>query len=198
MNRLTVITTLMLILACGVIHADDRYRRTKQIDRAIAVLISRGIAEHKIRPRPNHRLLRSEDLRWELATAIEDATHEYPSVSPYLLIAIGFREGSFNNASVGGIGERSTFQMTPSVIRFVRRMDSRCKPTTYRGAAYCAAVLLDHYTQNECGTIEGAMLRYATGYACTPQPDRKKHQWIVRDRLGIARHLEKIGRELNE
>jgi hypothetical protein len=165
-----------------------------EVEKAMIHLMAHGMKSHKIKPHPNHPMMKDHEARKELAHAISEAAHAH-DIPEMLMVAIAYREGSFSNDKIGGIGERSSFQMLRYVAKRAQQIDPKCDLKTYHGAARCSAAWLAHWSSpGRCKNLEGAIMMYATGKGCTPT--RPKHKWIIRDRLGIAKKLERMFREV--
>lgn len=180
-----LIITLLILFTSLPVRAGE-----VEVEKAMLHIMIRGMPKHKIKAFPHHPIVRNHEARKELAHAIAEAakTHNIPEM---LMVAIAYREGSFQNDKVGGIGERSSFQMLRYVAKRAQQIDPKCDLRTYRGAARCSAAWLAHWSSpGRCKNLEGAILMYATGKTC--KPTRPKHKWIIRDRLGIAKKLEKM------
>jgi hypothetical protein len=184
MKKIAII--LMIILFCLPIRSDET--EIGRIDAAITYLLRVGLPRHKIYPWKKHPLLRKPEIREDVSKSIYAAS-EAKSVPAPILIAVGFREGSFRAESVGAIGETSMFQITPNTARIAKKLDKRCDIDTVPGSAFCAASLLSHW-KKKCGTWKGSIAVYATkGVQCNPNIPRVK--WITKDRVGIANKLQK-------
>lgn len=165
-----------------------------EVEKAMLHIMIRGMPQHKIKAHPHHIMVKNHEARKELAHAITEAAHAH-NIPEMLMVAIAYREGSFQNDKVGDIGERSSFQMLRYVAKRAQQIDPECDLKTYRGAARCSAAWLAHWSAPEkCKNLEGAILMYATGKTC--KPTRPKHRWLIRDRLGIAKKLERMFREV--
>jgi hypothetical protein len=158
------------------------------IDRAILHLCLSGLPAHDIEPFANNPIVKNPKARSALARGIVAASIDH-DINPWLMLAIAYRENSFGNTATGSRGEITVFQIVPRTLQRAREMDQRCSGDNYKGSAYCAAVLLRHWT-DLCGSVRGAMAKYATGKTCSPQS--KKVAWILWDRFGIASKLEKM------
>ncbi|MCP4540125.1 MAG: hypothetical protein GY832_23555 [Chloroflexi bacterium] len=173
-----------LLLGSLNVHAEPL---TDRLDAAIVNLLTNGMPSHNIGARPHHPMMRNPADRARLAQAIAHASQSV-ECDPWTMLAIAFREGSFTGHRTGKIGERSTFQITASAVRWARRKGySDCTLDTVEGAALCTAAIL-HEHHRRCGTEKGAVLFYATGRTC--KPDTKKLRWLARDRLSLAARLE--------
>lgn len=151
------------------------------LEKAIVHLLTKGFERHRIKPCPNHRLMKNPGLRRELVEAVFEAASKN-GLDPMLLLVIAFREGSFKNDSKGALGEESTFQIMPIKKR-------ACDLSTYIGAANCAAKLLKQNLER-CKDIQGAFVLYATGRTC--KADTSHLMWLKRDRFNLAKRLTEI------
>jgi hypothetical protein len=166
---------------------------TTGVEAAIKHMITDGIAKYRVVPNRRHQLLKSESLLSELSAAICVASQKW-NIPPMVLVAIAFRENSFRGAPVGKLGERSTFQIVPSMVKMIQSglfpwskiAEPACNLKTIDGAALCAAALLAIHRER-CGSGAGALALYATGRTCKTDTERLK--WLVGDRLGIAEYL---------
>lgn len=159
----------------------------QSVDQAIVHVLRRGIPEHQIGPHLGHTLLSHPDQRRRLAAAIVVAAKKH-QVSPWILIAVAFREGSFRGNKEGSLGERSVFQIMPATMRMIQKIEPDCSFATVEGSALCAAALLRREYNNCKGSMIGALVKYVTGKGCVAKTGHVK--WIVRDRQGIAKILE--------
>jgi hypothetical protein len=163
-----------------------------KVEKAILHLITVGLPKHRIKPWLGHPFLKDDTGLKELAAAISEAAEDH-KIPEMLMVAIAYRESTFLNDKEGDIGERSSFQMINRVARRAKMLDPQCDLKTYKGAARCSAVWLAHWSRrSRCRNLEGAIMMYATGKSCTPRTPKQK--WIVQDRLGIARELERLFR----
>jgi hypothetical protein len=178
-----LILILCLLLPMTAIASENK------IEKAIMYIINKGFPKLQVFPRKNHPLKKDIQRRKELIEAIENAHQKYPEVPEMLLVAKAFREGSFVGDKDGAIGEKTTFQMLPVTAKAAKKLEPECTLKTYKGAALCTAAWLNHW-KNKCGTLEGALVIYATGHTCKIQTRRV--QWIVHDRIRIMKALEKI------
>jgi len=157
-----------------------------EIEKGMLHLISGKMPKrYRIGPNKRNAIIRSPEHRKELAEAIHFASKKYNLKNPFWLVAISFREGSFQRVVVADseIGERSTFQISPKTEKWIaKELDEECTTKTYQGAAICAAALLDQYMK-KCGTIEGALTKYATGKRFKP------YLWSSKDRASMAFYL---------
>jgi len=157
-----------------------------QVQAAIEHLVGQGLPDEGVRPWPANPVLKDPLELEEISNAIFQAASVH-RIDPYLLIAIAFRESTFRARSVGKIGERSIFQITEYTARQIQnRVDARCSLNNHLESAFCAAAWLAHW-QRRCGNIEGAISIYASGKSCKSRT--KRTEWIVRDRLAIAKAL---------
>ena len=185
MNTLTVVVVFLILILWGwSLFADSVSRETigpEHINRAIVHILTKGLPKHKIKPNPNHRLMKQPKIREELSTAIDVQAKVY-NVPEMFLVAVAYREGSFKNDAKGLLGEASTFQVGKGLAK-------RCDLSTYNGAAECAAM---HLRENvsRCGSMRGSFMWYATGRTC--KPDHKRLKWMDWDRWTIAAKLQKI------
>lgn len=154
---------------------------------SVEAMLRDGIPARGLAARPGHPLLRDPEAFEQFSADVVEAGHAH-SVSPFLLVAIATREGSLTIGGEGLLGEQTVFQMVPAVIRVVRRYESRCSPDTIRGSAFCASAWLALW-RGRCGSWGGALSIYATGKKCKP-PQGSRAEWVVRDRLALARWLE--------
>lgn len=155
-----------------------------QVDAAVLHIVQKGIPKHGIKPRPNHPIVKDTESRKELVEGIVAAGRRW-NIPQTFLVAMAFREGSFQNDQVGEIGERSTFQMVDYVIDKLG-----CDVSTYAGAADCAAQWLSR-KRSDCGHLKGGFVRYATGRKIC-RPDTERLKWMTWDRFGIAERLSKL------
>lgn len=160
----------------------------RSVDKAIVYILSKGVPKHNIKPYPEHMLLKSPYERLRLARAIVSAAKRH-RVSRWILVATAFREGSFKGKKKGLGGELSMFQIMPGTARLIREFEPMCSFTTVESAAICAAAIL-RQGYDKCGSMSGALAKYVTGKGCKAVTARVK--WIVWDRQGIARALEKM------
>lgn len=181
---------LSLLLVLGRVSASEKAPASPEIlASAILSVCLDGVPRHKIEPFPRHPIVKNMDARLRLARAISSAVELYPRIDPFLLVAISYREGSFGLKTDGKLGEESTFQMMPRTARIISKHDPECSLEDVEGSAICAAAFLDLWSRpSRCGSIEGAISKYASGKGCRPPSLRVK--WIIWDRLGIARHLK--------
>jgi len=154
-----------------------------RLDAAMLHVLTNGLEKHRIRPNLRHVLVTRHIERRAFARALVDAGNAH-RISPWLLLAVSFRESAWMNRHPGALGDLSAFQVMPSTARAMG-----CSLSTDADAALCAASLLRHWL-DKCGTLTGALTRYATGKSCTPRSPRVL--WLTRDRLGIAKKLEKM------
>lgn len=155
------------------------------VDAAVLHIVQKGIPSHRIKPHPNHPIVKDVDGRRELVEGIVAAGRRW-NVSRTFLVAMAFREGSFQNDQVGGLEEKSTFQMVDQVINTLK-----CDVSTFAGAADCAAQWLN-VKRSQCGQcLKGGFVRYATGRRIC-RPDTEKLRWMVWDRFGIAEKLDRL------
>jgi len=160
---------------------------TEQIEKAIVHILTEGMPEHKIKPFPRHRFIRDKAARRALARSIVFSGNKQ-RISPWILVAIAFREGSFVGKKAGLLKEESTFQIVPKNIPWLKKIEPGCSLESVQGAALCAATLLRH-NYDKCGSMNGALTLYATGKRC--KSDNPHVKWLVRDRQGIERKLER-------
>lgn len=182
MRRLLLLVLSVCILGSkptNDIDADD-------VEGAIIHILKNGLKGHKIFPHLRNRMLKDHDARRELSVAIDKWADEY-DLPEMLLVTIAYREGGFLNSAVGKMGEKATFQIMPRIAK-----SRGCDMSDYDGAAKCSAGLLSELVE-KCGNISGAVMFYATGRTCKADSDHLK--WILRDRLGIMKKLEKIVHE---
>lgn len=180
-------------------RAGEQVDEVERVSAAISHIIYEGIPERHIKPFPGNPIATDVSGRHELSTAIVEASRRH-GVPEMILVAISYRENSFGNEKMGALGERSAFQIIPSIAKAIRKglfpwstlSEPECNLRTVRGAALCAAALLRIHKQR-CRTSLGAIVLYASGRTC--RPDNRKLRWIVRDRIGIQKYLEnKFGR----
>lgn len=157
-----------------------------QVQASIEHLVRQGLPDEGVMPWPANPVLKDPAELEEISNAIFQAASVH-RIDPYLLIAIAFRESTFKSQSVGKIGERSIFQITEYTARQIQnRVDAMCSLESHLESAFCAAAWLA-YWQRRCGSIEGAISIYASGKSCKPRT--KRTEWIVQDRLAIAKAL---------
>ena len=149
-----------------------------RVEAAMLWLVSSGIPSHNIAPNKRNPVYTDPGWRHELAVAIVAASRRW-AVSPWFLVAVAFREGSFKQDARGDLEEQSTFQIMTS---------HGCDLKQVAGAADCAARLLRRYA-DRCGSVRAGFLRYATGRRIC-SPDTPHLKWMDQDRAGIARRLE--------
>lgn len=152
-----------------------------RIEAALARLITEGIPAHKIVRCPGCPGGRDAKGRALLADAIAQASGRW-AISPGLLAVIAYREGAFAGNAKGKLGELSTFQIMPDRAKY-----ADCDLSEHGGAAECAAKLLS-IGREKCGSIEGAVVWYATGRTCVA--DTKHLAWLLWDRVGVAAILD--------
>ncbi len=176
---------LLFLLVAENAHCDDRDLATR-LDAAILHVCLYGLPHPDVKPRPRHPMVRDTEARRRLSVAIVDASKGL-NVDPWLLLAIAYREGSFIGDTDGKIGERSTFQIVPAAAKYVRSKGyDGCTLDTLEGSAVCAAALL-HLHEGDCGSVKGAVVKYATGSKC--KATNKKLGWIAWDRPALADKL---------
>ena len=149
-----------------------------RIQWAMVSLVVEGLPAHNILPNHTNPVTADPDWCRELSHAIAAASRRW-DVSPWFLVAVAFREGSFRREATGDLDEQSTFQVMRS---------HGCDLSQVAGAADCAAKLLSNYAR-VCNSLERGFLRYATGRRIC-SPDTPRLEWMYRDRAGIARELE--------
>lgn len=184
----------VMLLICSVGIAQNVASPHTQVGDAILHLVQDGVPKRGVKPFKGNRVASNVILRDRLARAITSASETW-DVPRMLLVAIAFRENSFSEHGRGKLGERSTFQVVPSVARCVRKglfpwskiSEPKCSLDTIEGAAFCAAALLA-INRDRCRCIKGAVVLYASGRTCVP--DTKRLRWILRDRLSLASYLE--------
>jgi hypothetical protein len=193
------LVVLVLLIAIGIrAQASDP---AVAVSRAIHHLLTCGVPAHRILPTPRARLARDAALRAITAQAIVAAATAH-GVSPYYLVAIAYREGSFRPTAVGTRNERSMFQVMPHLVRAIRRGQIHgqagpapaCRLDTVAGSAQCAAALL-RAGYDACGgrSWARAMVRYvAGGRRCTAGRSRQL-AFIAWDRPGLAEALSRLG-----
>ena len=183
------ISSLVLIgVILDVCYGAEIEDETSKIQKTIVHLLSKGLPKHKIKPWPRHPLLKDTSQLLELSSAI-NAASQAKDVPPALLIATGFREGSFKPGSEGDLGELSMFQMMPATAREAQLLEPRCTLDTVEGSAMCSATWLRHWA-DKCGNWRGSLAIYATGKSCNPKHNERV-EWLTADRLGIAKKLHK-------
>jgi len=183
-----------LFMVCLLALSSASAAEEQKIEAAIRHVIEDGIPKYRVMPNRNHSLIKSDVRMRELSTAISSASAKW-SIPPMLLVAIAFRENSFKGHLVGKLGERSTFQIIPTMVRSIqhgqfpwsRIAEPECDLKTMHGAALCAAALLAIHL-DRCGDLDGSLALYATGRTCKEDTERLK--WLVGDRLGISEYLE--------
>lgn len=187
MQKIIILVLILLVVLClGATKQEPT--EVDRIDRAIHFILSKGLPKHKIFPHPRHKVVKDPELRLQIALAIQRAS-EAKKVPAPLLIATGFREGSFKASSVGKLGEKSMFQMMGRTARLAQKLDSRCALDTVEGSAMCSATWLKHWYK-KCGDWQGSLTLYATG-GPTCKPQSSHVEWLTRDRLGIARKISR-------
>ncbi len=192
---LTLLLTVLMIFLIGLAHAfggekplgkpvEVELGVSKTID-TITFILKKGLPKHRIYPWIKHPLLRKPKDMHRTAKAIYDAA-TLKKIPVPILIAIGFREGSFRPGSIGKIGELSMFQMVPSTAKAAQELEPLCTLDTLEGSAICSATWLGHWRE-KCGSWEGSFSKYATGKTCKPVNDRV--EWMANDRVGITKKL---------
>lgn len=160
----------------------------EEVEKGMLHLISGKMPKrYRIESNKGNAIIKSEEYRKELVEAIHFASEKYKLKNPFWLVAIAFREGSFERVLIADseIGERSTFQIAPSTEKFIQKeLEPQCTTETYKGAALCSAALIAQYLE-KCGTIEGALTKYATGKRFEP------FVWSSKDRSSMAIYLLK-------
>jgi hypothetical protein len=182
-----------IVLAAGLLAAYPGPSTVppERVRSGVVKLLREGVPKHGIGARPAHPLLASDVDLEVFARAVSEAA-EAKDVPAFLLVAIAFREGSLVSGGVGELGEETMFQLAPGTLKLMEKTEPRCDRATVVGSAYCAATCLAAEF-GRCRTWEGAVARYATGRTCWPSSDRAK--WVVKDRLGLVRWLDKISRQ---
>jgi hypothetical protein len=161
---------------------EDPTTMVDRVEEAMLYIVTKGIPEHRIYPNKGNVIVKDKEWRRELATAIVAASRQY-EIPWSFMVALSFREGSFQKKPVGKIGEQSTFQIVEDTAEAFQ-----CDMDTVAGSASCAAKILRHW-QEKCGSLRGGFMRYATGRSIC-YPDTKRLKWLHRDRPGIADILE--------
>lgn len=187
MLRITFFLFLFLFLLP--LKASEEIKKEK-IEKAIIHIAEDGIPKFRIGFNKKNVVLRNPKERRKLSEAIYEANRKYPKVPVESLIIISFREGSFKNDVIGGIGEKSAFQIAPKMEKRIRKkLEQECSTDTYQGAALCSAALLNKCLE-KCGNLEGAYIFYATGKYCNGRT--KQQKWIGKNRAKLTKYLSEF------
>jgi len=169
----------------GVVLLVSPTRADEKVEQAITEILYDGVPEFKIRPYRAHPLLHNAAQMHQTARALKEVGEAYPSIGPAILIAVSYREATFNQDARSIKGARSGFQIMPEIARYVKTYEARCNLKTYRGAAFCAAAWLKR-SREKCGSNLKSHVRYLTG-SC--QTTSNKIQWRARDRIRLAEYV---------
>jgi hypothetical protein len=164
----------------------------EEIEMVIKHIVVDGIKEMKVKPYHKNIMLREEEKRKELSFAIFDASQQY-RIDPLLLVVTAFREGGFDNNSVGSIGERTTFQLAPVTLGFIKNKNPSCDIKNYFGSAKCSAFLFNKYL-DQCGesNLEGVIVKYVFGNDVACEIKTNKQKRVVGDRVDFVKNLHEF------
>lgn len=126
---------------------------------------------HYMRLNPGKRIMRSAEIRKEMAEAIVSAARKH-EVPPLLLTTIIYHESTFETSAKGALGEIGLMQVHGLAAR-------GCDLQTLEGQLDCGAEWLAHFYP-KCQTWKGAVTAYGTRGSCVATTPRNEDKMRYR------------------